>query len=324
MSGVNKRGARGRRKLAQTLKKFGLLTIFTAILILIVLCIILLTRVHRLHMTLETLTLQLENLTQTVDGQKEQLQDLLLQDETRPAEESAVIEIVQPDTPAPDLPEQTQETNITAKHKVYLTFDDGPSRYTEDILDILDRYDVKATFFVVGKEDKSSRKMLGMIADGGHSLGMHSYSHKYSQVYNSEEDFAEDFEKIQKYIFDATGIVSKIYRFPGGSSNTVSSIPMEDFAEYLDSQEVRFFDWNISSGDGGKLLNVETLVDNCMEGITRRETSIILLHDSAEKSTTVEALPLIIENILALEDTVILPITEETKPIQHIQIKTDE
>ena len=94
---------------------------------------------------------------------------------------------------------------------------------------------------------------------------------------------------------------------------------MREFADYLDSQGVRFFDWNISSGDGGKkLLSVETLVENSTGDIERFETSVILMHDAASKPTTVEALPIIIENVLALEDTVILPITDDTEPVQHI------
>ena len=258
--------------------------------------------------------------------QQRQLEELLSQEMASAGGEPAVNEAAKEDVKAAEIITFSQEeTDTAAKHKVYLTFDDGPSKYTEDILNILDRYDVKATFFVVGKEDERSREALSMIVDGGHTLGMHSYSHKYTEIYDSEENFAEDFVKIQSLIYETTGIKSSIYRFPGGSSNTISEIPMQEFAEYLDSQQVRFFDWNVSSGDGGsKLLSVDTLVDNCLEGITQRETSIILLHDSAEKRTTVEALPMIIENILALEDTVILPITEDTEPVQHIQIIMDE
>ena len=179
---------------------------------------------------------------------------------------------------------------------------------------------MKATFFVVGKEDEAAIEAINMIAEGGHSLGMHSYSHKYSEIYQSEEAFAEDFDKIQEYIYEAAAVKSNIYRFPGGSSNTISEISMEKFADFLDSRDTLFFDWNVSSGDGGSVLqDTETLVNNCLQGITERETSIILLHDAAGKSTTVEALPIIIENILALEDTVILPITEDTEPVQHIR-----
>ena len=106
----------------------------------------------------------------------------------------------------------------------------------------------------------------------------------------------------------------------GGSSNTISEIDMHDFIDYLDSQGVEYYDWNVSSGDGGSMkLSTDTLLENCTKDIDTRDTSIILLHDSAEKPTTVEALPDIIENILARPDTVILPITENTRPIHHIE-----
>ena len=133
----------------------------------------------------------------------------------------------------------------------------------------------------------------------------------YTEVYASMESFEEDFTKIHDLLYDTTGVESTVYRFPGGSSNTISRIDMSDFAEYLDTQGVRFFDWNVSSGDGGRvLLSVDELVENVTSHIEQRETAIILMHDSADKPTTVEALP--------LDDTGILPITGDTEPVQHI------
>ena len=106
---------------------------------------------------------------------------------------------------------------------------------------------------------------------------MHSYSHKYSELYASEEAFEADFLKLQGYLEDVTGVKSKVYRFPGGSSNTVSKVNMGIYADYLDSQEVRFFDWNISSGDGGSaVLPVETLVENVTGGIPENQISVVL------------------------------------------------
>lgn len=224
----------------------------------------------------------------------------------------------------PDDGAAEESAEVTAAHKVYLTFDDGPSKYTKDILDILDRYGVKATFFVVGKESDSSKEAMQEIVARGHTLGMHSYSHKYTEIYGSLESFAEDYSKIRDYLYEVTGVECTVYRFPGGSSNNVSRIDMEEFADYLDTQGVRFFDWNIASGDGGaKLLSVETLTKNSTKDIERFGTSVILMHDAASKPTTVEALPAIIENILALEDTVILPITEDTELVQHIQRRAE-
>lgn len=217
--------------------------------------------------------------------------------------------------------EQVSQDITGAKHKVYLTFDDGPSKNTREILDILDRYGVKATFFVCGKEDAESIEALKEIAARGHTIGMHSYSHDYGSLYNSLDGFVEDYHRISDYIYDNTGIRSTIYRFPGGSSNTVSNISMIEAARYLYGSGVVYYDWNVSSGDAeGKKLTTSKLIDNCILNIDKRETSIILLHDAASKDTTVEALPELIEKIQAMEDTEILPITEGTVPIQHIKV----
>lgn len=205
-----------------------------------------------------------------------------------------------------------------AKHKVYLTFDDGPSKQTDKILDILDEYGVKATFFVVGREGEEAKERLKKIYERGHTIGMHSFSHDYTDIYESEEAFRADFLKSKEFIFDAIGVETKYYRFPGGSSNTLSELNMSVFIDFLQEQGVEYYDWNISSGDGGgNLMPAELILDNCVKHISRYETSIILMHDSANKTTTVEALPEMLEQILAMEDTVLLPITENSKPIHH-------
>lgn len=331
MAEDNKRIAAARRQRIQLLKKCIVLTAVMVILLPVALCFILLERIQSMDKTLNSLNVQVETLTNIVTEQEKRLEELAAGfitvgegsartggAELKPPEQEWI-----PEEPSEDGDRESQESaepEVTASHKVYLTFDDGPSKYTDDILDILDRYDVKATFFVVGKDSDFSREAMQEIVDRGHTLGMHSYTHKYSEIYNSLEDFAEDYRKIHDYVYEVTGVDSAVYRFPGGSSNSISDIDMEEFADYLDTQGVRFFDWNISSGDGGaKLLSVETLVKNCTADIERFETSVILMHDAASKSTTVEALPTIIENILALEDTVILPITEDTELVQHIK-----
>ena len=214
------------------------------------------------------------------------------------------------------------EEASSEEHRVYLTFDDGPSAFTNDILDILAEYNVKATFFVVGKTDEDSLAAYKRIVDEGHTLGMHSYSHKYTSIYASKENFSEDFEKIKYLLTEATGEEPKFYRFPGGSSNTVSKVPMSRYADFLSEQGVVYFDWNISTGDaaGGKL-DVADITKNALNGIDKQHDSVILMHDSVDKISTVRALPEIIRQILAMQDTKILPITEETTPIQHLKQK---
>ncbi len=206
-----------------------------------------------------------------------------------------------------------------AKHKVYLTFDDGPSANTEAILDILDEYNVKATFFVLGKEDETSKKRLQMIYERGHTIGMHSYSHVYSDIYFSLDNFKADFLKSKQYLLDNIGADCMYYRFPGGSSNTAATVNMQECVDFLNEQGVEYYDWNVISGDGSsRILSKEEIVKNSTGMIQNYGTSIILMHDAASKKETVEALPEIIETIMAMDGAVILPITEDTKPVHHV------
>ena len=202
---------------------------------------------------------------------------------------------------------------------VYLTFDDGPSAETNRILDILKEYNVKATFFVIGKTDENSVKAYQRIVEEGHTLGMHSYSHQYAQVYASREAFEDDLTSLQDYLFSITGMESTFYRFPGGSSNKVSKIPMSDLIQCLEERNITYFDWNVSSGDAsGTQLSSQTIINNVMSGINGTlKNYVVLFHDSAAKKTTVDALPEILEQLQAMEHTQILPITGDTDPVQH-------
>lgn len=205
--------------------------------------------------------------------------------------------------------------------KVYLTFDDGPSSNTDNILDILDTYGVKATFFVTGKEGAKAEASYRRIAEEGHTLGMHSYTHDYSVIYASEEAFMEDMEKLQHYLYDVTGVQSTYIRFPGGSSNKVSDVDMRLLITDVHEAGMEYFDWNVSSQDASsKPLTKEEILDNCLNSIERFPNCIILMHDAGSKDSTVEALPELIEHIQAMEHTELLPITEDTVPVWHIKM----
>lgn len=309
----------GRRRRVQRLKRLIVLSALVWMILPVGLSVILFFRVGALSRQIDETEGYLQQITERI-SQQESL-TAAQQAASRPGRGENIIMAPADGEDGQESPADGTEEQEAA-HKVYLTFDDGPSKYTEDILDILDAYDVKATFFVLGKESDYSIGMLQEIAKRGHTIGMHSYSHKYAEVYGSVEAFSADFYQIYSYILDNTGIQSVYYRFPGGSSNTISDIDMQVFADFLAEQEVEFYDWNVSSGDGGRvLLDVDTLVRNSTESISRHGTSIILMHDAASRPTTVEALPQIIENILAMEDTVILPITEDTTPVHHIHKK---
>lgn len=212
---------------------------------------------------------------------------------------------------------QFPKQNLNGK-RVYLTFDDGPSQYTGEILDILDKNDVKATFFVVKSEDEQYWKYYDQIVERGHTLAMHSYTHVYEDVYKSKESFINDVENIHDFLYDETGVDCRYYRFPGGSSNSVSDVDISEFIEYLDSRGITYFDWNALSGDSvDDEATPEELNETVLDYVrSNEEDSIVLLHDLDYKRETVDGLQQLIDT-LKEEGYQILPIDMTTKPVQH-------
>ena len=208
--------------------------------------------------------------------------------------------------------------------KVYLTFDDGPSEETDRILDILEEYQVKATFFVTGKPDDKYCDVYRRIVADGHTLGMHSFSHNYSRIYASEEAFREDVEQLRDYLYQETGVKSDFYRFPGGSSNTVSRTSIQQLITYLNEQNIVYFDWNVSAGDAtSEYVSSERITSRVISQVGEYKEAVVLMHDSSDKKSTVEALPMIIEGIQKMENTVILPISDANITVQHISVREE-
>lgn len=232
---------------------------------------------------------------------------------------TADIELIENQIVWEDVKQGARAWNSDAGiRKVYLTFDDGPSENTNKILDILDEYGVKATFFVVGKEGYTEEYQR--IVKEGHSLGMHSFSHKYREIYQSVDAYGEDMNKLHDFLYEVTGEECKIARFPGGSSNTISKVDMQELIAYLTEQGITYYDWNVSSGDASSsFVSASQIENNVLNNVWKYDSVMILMHDSSAKDTTVEALPNIIEKILESENTVLLPISEDTIPIQHIE-----
>lgn len=291
-----------RRKRINRLKKMIIGFILAAILIPSIACVFLGVQVFSLKEKLREAEAARDTLLETMaDG------SFHLNEEEFPVEEAQEEQV-----------EETVGIDEENTRKVYLTFDDGPSSNTERILEILDQYGVKATFFVTGEEAVSHPERYQAIVDGGHTIGMHSYSHRYNEIYASEDDFGSDLLKLQEFIEETTQVTPEFYRFPGGSSNTVSELPMSVFCDYLTDNGITYFDWNMSSKDAiSPMRSVEEIVQNCTADLERFDNAVILLHDAANKSSTVDALPEVIETIQAMENTEILPITEETVVIHH-------
>ncbi len=201
--------------------------------------------------------------------------------------------------------------------KVYLTFDDGPSSITSDILDVLDCYGVKATFFTVCNTSESAIQNMQRIVNSGHTIGIHSVSHKYSTVYASLDSFKKDVLDMQQFIYENTGYKTFFYRFPGGSSNTIAQCDIGECIQFLDEAGFEYFDWNVESGDAtGNMIPKDTIVNNVLSSLGDRDEYMVLMHDAEPKKTTLEALPEIIEGIQS-RGYQILPITENTKPVHH-------
>lgn len=216
-----------------------------------------------------------------------------------------------------------REEKKEAKGRVYLTFDDGPSIYTGQILDILKENNVKATFFVIGR-DKEYYEYYKRIVEEGHTIGMHSYTHVYQDFYESVESFGAELTKLEDLIYNVTGVHSKVFRFPGGSSNSVAPLPIEDYIAYLNEHNINYYDWNSLNGDAVTTgLSPQTLVDNIMNDVTRNEDSIVLMHDLQTTHTTVESLQLLIDTLRS-EGYEILPIDENTPLIQHVSCNSVE
>ena len=177
---------------------------------------------------------------------------------------------------------------------VYLTFDDGPGKYTEALLDVLEEYNVKATFFVTGAYPDYYH-LIGAAARAGHAIGLHTYSHKYENIYASEDAYFEDLAKIQAIVKQQTGYETSLIRFPGGSSNTASNYNpgiMTSLTDAVTDMGYQYFDWNVDSDDAGSAKDAKTVAWNVCVGMYNNNVSVVLQHDI--KSYSVEAVEMIL------------------------------
>ena len=200
------------------------------------------------------------------------------------------------------------------RRTIYLTFDDGPSEYTMGLLDLLEQYDVKATFFVTGS---GSNGELWRMHKSGHSIGIHTLSHDYDAIYASEEAYFEDLNAVQDIIYRETGEKTTLLRFPGGGSNLASNFNrgiMTRLAEAVQNAGFQYFDWNVDSDDAGDAMKTKTVVENVIEGIREQRVSVVLQHDI--HGFSVQAVEEII--VWGLENGYqFLPLTPNSPPMHH-------
>lgn len=180
---------------------------------------------------------------------------------------------------------------------VYLTYDDGPSELTPELLDILDAQGVKATFFVMaqGKSTEDCKKWMKMIADRGHAIGVHTYSHQYQNIYASPQAFLEDFKKMRDLVYEATGQEITMFRFAGGSVNSYNQNTCKAIIDEMTRRGYTYYDWNVDCGDSNVKNKAIDLYHITINAIKNYDKSIVLLHNSKSKSNTVAQTAAIIQ-----------------------------
>jgi peptidoglycan/xylan/chitin deacetylase (PgdA/CDA1 family) len=206
---------------------------------------------------------------------------------------------------------------INPTGRIYLTFDDGPSDYTASLLDVLAKYNVKATFFVTGYGDDA---LIRREYDEGHAIGLHTNSHIYSYVYSSVDNYMADLNAVGDRVRRITGKATKLMRFPGGSSNMISayydggSKIMSKLVGLMNEQGYTYFDWNVDSKDAGGAKTPEEVLENVITGIEKRSVSVVLQHDI--HGFSVDAVERIINWGLSQGYTC-LPLTESSPACEH-------
>lgn len=203
-----------------------------------------------------------------------------------------------PDPVGPAI--SAEEAEKTAHHEgdkekiIYLTFDDGPSRNTSRLLDILKQNNVKATFFVTNAQP-GYEDMIKRAHEEGHTIGVHTYTHTYSKVYASREAYWNDFTKMDAIIYEQIGEHAKLVRFPGGTSNTVHIryCPgvMEQIVNDCNQLGIEYVDWNTYDGDAGEVKSTGAITNFAIRQISRNREprQVVLLHDTHENTVSAVA-----------------------------------
>lgn len=215
----------------------------------------------------------------------------------------------------PDMYCDPPVNQTSHEHVIYLSFDDGPSDITNQVLDILKQNDIKASFFVIGNEAEKHPDILKRIVDEGHTLGVHTYCHQYDVIYASVESYLEDFYKTYDFIYKTTGVKPEIFRFPGGSVNNANKDTRDQIIAEMRRRGFTFYDWNVYAEDAvGGLASTDKIVSSITNNLIKNGESITLIHDSEVKTTLPAALQPIIDYGKANGYT-FDKLTKEVKPV---------
>ena len=215
-----------------------------------------------------------------------------------------------------------REALSDGKKTCYLTFDDGPSSNTKEILEILDQYHIKATFFVTGTSPKDFH-YIKEAYQKGHTIGLHTYSHDYEYIYSSLKNYISDLNKIKDVVYQQIGKNVNFIRFPGGSSNLVSKKYNDGIMTRLTKKVIdlgyQYYDWTSINGDGEGIKTVDGLKKKAIEEIGNREDIMFLMHDSGTQENTVKALPDILDYLI--EQGYVFQVLDETSPTFHHHVQ---
>lgn len=217
---------------------------------------------------------------------------------------------------------KTAESKTTAsngKSIAYLTFDDGPSSITNSVLDILKKYNVKATFFVINS-GSYNKTTLQREVNEGHTIGLHAYDHNYAIAYKDDNSYLDGIDKLRAKVKADTGFDSHYIRFPGGSSNTISKRYskgiMSRITKTAKQRGYKYYDWNVDDDDAGSAKTADDCYNNVVKELRPNRSNIVLMHDFGTNKKILEALPRIIEYCQKNGYTM-LPIDDNTPEIHH-------
>ena len=199
-------------------------------------------------------------------------------------------------------PKVAAPSGIYKNSMIYLTFDDGPSNVTGQILDVLKSKGVKATFFVINQSNTLDY-LIKREHDEGHTVALHSSTHDYSLIYSSIDNYFNDLQTISDKVKNIIGEETKIIRFPGGGSNVISRNYSNGIMSILTNEVIargyHYFDWNVDCGDAGGAKTKEQVYNNVVNNLNHNQTNVVLMHDFQNNYKTLEALSDIIDYGLA-------------------------
>lgn len=190
------------------------------------------------------------------------------------------------------------EPAVPAEKVVYLTFDDGPSKNTAAVLDVLAEKGVAATFFVIGAETEQGIGLYRRILNEGHAMGLHTYTHRYTEIYESADAYLADMQKLSDHLQETVGVRPKIFRFPGGSNNsTAAPGVLAEIKRRAEAEELCWFDWNaLGKDDRSWTADAQDICRNVIETAGDRDRIVVLMHDDGMRTTAAEAVSMIIDH----------------------------